>query len=81
MYNTFIGAWGVRLTMACLAAYVFNAGIVWVWWAMFADWLMRAILNFWRYHKGGWKLAEEDDDDDEDELEPESISGGYDVKK
>ena len=80
MYITFIGAWGVRLSVALLAAYVFKTGIFWVWFAMFADWAARAVLMFWRYRKGGWKLVEEDDDDD-DETEIKPVSGGYNVKK
>jgi len=61
MFITFIGAWGVRLPIAAIMVYVLNLSIYFVWWTMFIDWAVRAILMLWRYRKGGWKLSEEID--------------------
>ena len=57
MITTLIGAWVFRIPFA-LTAYWLDWGIFWIWMAMTIDWFIRAGLFFWRYRKGGWKLAD-----------------------
>lgn len=44
----------VRVGLSYLLAYVFNAGLFSVWYAMFADWLVRSACFLLRYRSGKW---------------------------
>ena len=39
--------------LAC--SWGFGLGLLGVWLAMFADWVVRAVLFLWRYRRGKWK--------------------------
>lgn len=58
MWATFVGMWGVRVPMACVAALWFNAALVYVWSAMIADWTVRMGLLLWRYQSERWRMIQ-----------------------
>jgi len=62
MYITFIGAWLIRLVLAFTFANILNLSVHYVYWAMFIDWTVRAILALWRFRRGGWKLSQTSED-------------------
>jgi Na+-driven multidrug efflux pump len=55
MYVTVLGIWGVRLTLTYILMNVFHMGLTAAWFAMFADWVVRASLYWYRLRQGGWK--------------------------
>ncbi len=55
MYVTVLGIWGVRLTLTYILMNVFQLGLTAAWFAMFADWVVRASLYWYRLRQGGWK--------------------------
>lgn len=55
MYVTVLGIWGVRLTLTYILMNVFHLGLTAAWFAMFADWVVRASLYWYRLRQGGWK--------------------------
>jgi putative MATE family efflux protein len=47
--------WIVRICMAYILEYTFRLGLMSVWFAMYADWFVRAIAYTWRFESGKWK--------------------------
>lgn len=58
MWATFVGMWGVRVPMACVAALWFKLDLVYVWSAMVADWTVRMGLLLWRYQSERWRAIQ-----------------------
>jgi len=52
---TFIGVWGVRITLAYLFAKVLGFGLIGAWVAMSTDLIVRGILLFIKFKGGNWK--------------------------
>lgn len=52
MYTSIFGSWFIRLPFAYIFGIYLGGGIVWVWLAMIADWLVRVTVLFWRYRRG-----------------------------
>ncbi|HHW26453.1 MAG TPA: MATE family efflux transporter [Firmicutes bacterium] len=55
MYVTVLGIWCVRLALTYVLMNVFHMGLTAAWVAMFADWVVRASLYWYRLKQGGWK--------------------------
>lgn len=49
-----IGNWLIRVPVAVVAAAVFDAEVVWVWYALVLDHLSRALLLWWSFRRGRW---------------------------
>ncbi len=58
MWATFVGMWGVRVPMACVAALWFKLELVYVWSAMIVDWTVRMALLLWRYRSERWRAIQ-----------------------
>ncbi len=52
MFTTIFGGWGIRLPFAYIAGILLRGGIVWVWIALLADWIIRCLILFGRYRWG-----------------------------
>ncbi|QIB26379.1 MATE family efflux transporter [Caloranaerobacter azorensis] len=52
---TFIGIWGIRLTLAYLFVKVLKIGLIGAWIAMSIDLIIRGLLLFFRFKSGRWK--------------------------
>ncbi len=52
MYTSIFGSWLIRLPFAYILGIYLGGGIVWVWLAMLADWLVRVTVLFWRFKRG-----------------------------
>jgi Na+-driven multidrug efflux pump len=50
-----ISMWAVRVIAAYLLAYSFGLGPLGVWYAMIADWCLRAACYTWRWYRGRWQ--------------------------
>lgn len=49
-----LGNWLFRVPIAVVAASVFDADVVWVWYALVVDHLSRATLLIWSFRRGRW---------------------------
>ncbi|HEY5627131.1 MAG TPA: MATE family efflux transporter [Nitrospira sp.] len=58
MWATTIGMWAMRLPIAFVTGVWFELGILYVWIAMIADWMLRMVLMLWRYRSGRWKTIQ-----------------------
>ncbi|MBI5651106.1 MAG: MATE family efflux transporter [Chloroflexi bacterium] len=52
---TFIGIWLIRDAVGFLMGIVFGLGLFGVWIGWIADFALRALLVYWRFHAGKWK--------------------------
>jgi putative MATE family efflux protein len=50
-----IGNWIFRVPLACLAAIVFQADVVWVWYALVIDHIARAAILWRSFQRGAWR--------------------------
>ena len=57
MIATAVGNWGVRVVLALLVAFYFDAGLVGFWLAIAVDLMVRAGLIFYRYQSGVWRKS------------------------
>ncbi len=48
--------WSMRIGLSYLFYYVFGLELIGVWFAMFADWIVRSVCFILRYRSGKWKL-------------------------
>jgi putative MATE family efflux protein len=55
LLTTLIGSWGVRVPLAWLLAFVFEAPLALVWSIMVLDWLVRMALLIVRYRRFPWR--------------------------
>ena len=49
------GNWALRVPLALLLVRVLEVDVVWVWSALIADHLSRAVWITWLYRRGRWK--------------------------
>lgn len=54
MMVSVITAWTCRIGCSYLFALVFKMGVMGVWVAMYADWVVRCICFLWRFFRGKW---------------------------
>lgn len=57
MVVSLVCMWGVRITVAPLLVYRFQAGLAGVWIAMSADLILRGLLCWFRWRGGRWERA------------------------
>ncbi|MDR3166752.1 MAG: MATE family efflux transporter [Treponema sp.] len=50
-----LSMWAVRVLGAYLCAYTFGFGVIGVWYAMVADWCVRAVFYIHRWRRGRWQ--------------------------
>jgi putative MATE family efflux protein len=50
-----VSMWAVRVLGAYLCAYTFGFGVIGVWYAMVADWCVRALFYTRRWLRGAWQ--------------------------
>lgn len=55
LLTVILGFYGARLGCAYVAAYVLFLDVDWIWFALFGDYVLRAVLKAWRFHSGRWK--------------------------
>lgn len=55
MYVSVISTIAVRLLLSCLLGVVLQMGVIGIAIAMVSDWVIRAIIFFWRQQSGKWK--------------------------
>ena len=54
LYISLISMWVFRVASRYVLALWFNLGVYGVWFAMFIDWIFRAVIYFIRFVKGTW---------------------------
>ena len=50
-----LGNWALRVPLACLAAFVFHADVVWVWYALLLDHMARTSWLALSFRRGRWR--------------------------
>ena len=55
MVASVISMWIFRIGFSYILAQGFNMGLQGVWYAMYIDWAVRAIIFWIRYKSGRWK--------------------------
>ena len=55
MYVSVISMFTLRIAVAYILVYVFHLGILSIWFAMFANWLVRSAFFLLRFKQGRWK--------------------------
>lgn len=55
MLVSMFSMWAFRIGCSYLFCMVFELGLLGVWFAMFADWIVRALIFSIRFHRGRWK--------------------------
>ena len=55
MMISVISMWVFRIGLSYILAQNMNLGLMGVWYAMFIDWVIRAICFFIRFKSGKWK--------------------------
>lgn len=53
LYGSLAGFYGMRLLLTILIAW-YHGPIVWIWWSLLADYIVRATLKGLRYYRGRW---------------------------
>jgi putative MATE family efflux protein len=57
LYASLAGFYGLRLVITIIVARV-GGPIVWIWWSLLADYLVRSSLKTWRFWSGRWQEIE-----------------------
>ena len=55
MLVSVISMWLCRVALSYLFVGPMGMGVLGVWYAMYADWVVRALIFTWRFLRGGWK--------------------------
>lgn len=55
MIASFITMWSCRVALSFVFAYLFNLGVLGVWFAMYSDWIVRSVIFIGRYRSEAWK--------------------------
>ncbi len=55
MLVSMFSMWAFRIGCSYLFCMVFELGLLGVWFAMFVDWIVRAVIFALRFHRGRWK--------------------------
>jgi putative MATE family efflux protein len=53
LYGSLAGFYGMRLLLTILIAW-YHGPIVWIWWSLLADYIVRSSMKGWRYRSGRW---------------------------
>ncbi len=53
LYGSLAGFYGMRLFLTIIIAW-HHWPIVWIWWSLLADYIVRATVKTWRFHSGRW---------------------------
>lgn len=57
LYGSLAGFYGMRLFLTILIAW-HHGPIVWIWWSLLADYIVRSTLKTWRFRTGKWATIE-----------------------
>ncbi len=57
LYGSLAGFYGMRLFLTILIWY-HHGNIVWIWWSLIADYIVRSSLKTWRFWGGKWETVE-----------------------
>jgi MATE family, multidrug efflux pump len=53
LYGSLAGFYGMRLFLTILIAW-HHGPIVWIWWSLLADYIVRSTMKGLRYYRGRW---------------------------
>ncbi|HEY6394343.1 MAG TPA: MATE family efflux transporter, partial [Candidatus Binataceae bacterium] len=56
LWGSLAGFYGLRLFLTILIAH-FGGPIVWIWWSLLADYVVRSSLKSWRFWSGKWETV------------------------
>lgn len=57
LYGSLAGFYGVRLLVTIVIAY-YHGPIVWIWWSLLVDYIVRSAIKAWRFRSGKWMTVE-----------------------
>jgi Na+-driven multidrug efflux pump len=57
MYGSLAGFYGVRLFVTILIA-MHHGPIVWIWWSLLVDYIVRSAIKTWRFRTGKWMTVQ-----------------------
>jgi putative MATE family efflux protein len=57
LYGSLAGFYGMRLFLTILIWY-HHGNIIWIWWSIIADYVVRSGLKTWRFTGGKWETVE-----------------------
>ena len=57
LYGSLAGFYGMRLFLTILIAH-FHGPIIWIWWSLIADYIVRSTMKAWRFRSGKWETIE-----------------------
>jgi MATE family, multidrug efflux pump len=53
LYGSLAGFYGMRLLLTILITW-HHGSIIWIWWSLLADYIVRSALKSWRFRTGRW---------------------------
>jgi putative MATE family efflux protein len=57
LYGSLAGFYGVRLFVTILIAR-HHGPIVWIWWSLLVDYIVRSVIKTWRFRTGRWMTVQ-----------------------
>jgi putative MATE family efflux protein len=57
LYGSIAGFYGLRLFLTILISY-YGGSIVWIWWSLLADYVVRSTVKSWRFKSGQWETIQ-----------------------
>jgi putative MATE family efflux protein len=57
LYGSLAGFYGMRLFLTILIWY-HGGNIIWIWWSLLADYVVRSAVKVWRFQTGNWETIE-----------------------
>jgi Na+-driven multidrug efflux pump len=57
LYGSLAGFYGVRLFVTILIARQ-HGPIVWIWWSLLVDYIVRSSIKGWRFRSGRWMTVQ-----------------------
>ncbi|HUY27357.1 MAG TPA: MATE family efflux transporter [Candidatus Binataceae bacterium] len=57
LYGSLAGFYGMRLFLTILIAW-HHGPIIWIWWSLLADYIVRSTMKTWRFRTGKWATIE-----------------------
>jgi len=57
LYGSIAGFYGMRLFLTILIWY-HGGSIIWIWWSLLADYVVRSTVKVWRFQSGKWETIE-----------------------
>jgi len=55
MFTSMVSIWGIRIFLSFILEYFFQMGVIGMWYAIFIDLSVRALLYWLRFRAGKWK--------------------------